>query len=451
MQVRSRVVSTEPIPIEHYARMRAEMDAGVLRDEVLARSGLTAEEWSLTQREWLERMGSELERGRFELSRRYSQAFVVRQAELAKPTKSSREAPVETATPMAQLAPAAPSPAPVSVAMSAPPALEVSSAPISPWIQKAPAPAAIAKPAPKHDLGKTAGVDFAAIRAAAMPFMHGPSSLPSGSTATPPATRPEPPAPSPPTSSSGAQPAPKPRSPFDLGGTAAVDAEALRAAAMPFMRGGGHASSHPDGSRPPTLDPASSSSANAASPATKAPEPPSTAPAIAKPKSKFDLGGTAAVDSKALLAAAMPFMREKGAADPALASSASSSPSAPRPAAASPKPAELGATSALPSNLVELARTALPFAVSEGASRNAASSGDPRAPDLGLEQYASLCAELAATPNDVDVVFRRYGLHSAEQRAEVDRTWKERLRGNPSEYARWLELYRKKAAERHGT
>jgi len=49
--------------IEGYARLRAEMDAGVLRDDVLARADLGLDEWTNVQNEWLEKMAAELERG----------------------------------------------------------------------------------------------------------------------------------------------------------------------------------------------------------------------------------------------------------------------------------------------------------------------------------------------------------------------------------------------------
>src|SRR6185437_1777388 len=55
------------IPLERCATMRAEMDAGRLRDEVLARAGVSADEWTVAQREWLDKMGAELTLGRFEL------------------------------------------------------------------------------------------------------------------------------------------------------------------------------------------------------------------------------------------------------------------------------------------------------------------------------------------------------------------------------------------------
>jgi hypothetical protein len=44
----------QPLSIERYARMRAEMETGRLRDDVLAVAGITADEWMVAQRQWLE-------------------------------------------------------------------------------------------------------------------------------------------------------------------------------------------------------------------------------------------------------------------------------------------------------------------------------------------------------------------------------------------------------------
>lgn len=81
------------VTLERYAEMRAEMEVGKLREEVLARAGLTINEWTVAQREWLEKMGTELERGRFELTNRYTQAFLERQRELKRPAAAAPALP----------------------------------------------------------------------------------------------------------------------------------------------------------------------------------------------------------------------------------------------------------------------------------------------------------------------------------------------------------------------
>jgi hypothetical protein len=62
---------------------------------------------------------------------------------------------------------------------------------------------------------------------------------------------------------------------------------------------------------------------------------------------------------------------------------------------------------------------------------------------LTLDQYASLCAELAVFPHHVEATFHRYGLASLRERLTVDLAWQERLRRNPTEHATWQELYRR--------
>lgn len=116
-----------PVTLERYAEMRAEMDAGRLRDEVLARTGMTTDEWTDAQRGWLERMGTELERGRFELTNRYTQAFLDRQRvlETAAPPRLA-----VTAAPLPPAETAAPpfgAPEPFSFAPALPPPLTAAS------------------------------------------------------------------------------------------------------------------------------------------------------------------------------------------------------------------------------------------------------------------------------------------------------------------------------------
>ena len=68
--------------VERYAETRAEMEAGRLRDEVLMRAGIASDEWTAAERAWLDKMGTEIERGRFELTNQYTRAFLARQRAL---------------------------------------------------------------------------------------------------------------------------------------------------------------------------------------------------------------------------------------------------------------------------------------------------------------------------------------------------------------------------------
>jgi hypothetical protein len=68
-------------------------------------------------------------------------------------------------------------------------------------------------------------------------------------------------------------------------------------------------------------------------------------------------------------------------------------------------------------------------------------SGKPPSPSLTLKQYASLCAELAVSPQNADAIFRRHGFESAASRSEADLAWRAQLMRNPVEYREWQGLY----------
>ncbi|WP_437816527.1 hypothetical protein [Sorangium sp. So ce1078] len=86
---------------------------------------------------------------------------------------------------------------------------------------------------------------------------------------------------------------------------------------------------------------------------------------------------------------------------------------------------------------------ASPSPSSKAGTSDLASLGEPIEIVLPLAQYAALCAELALFPAAAEEIFRRYGLGSVEKRSAVDTAWKERLREQPTEYARWEEMYRR--------
>ena len=65
------------------------------------------------------------------------------------------------------------------------------------------------------------------------------------------------------------------------------------------------------------------------------------------------------------------------------------------------------------------------------------------APTLTLQQYASLCAELAVSPDRTEAIFGQYGLGNLRDRLTVDLGWQERLRRNPAEYQGWQRIYQR--------
>ncbi|XYH94179.1 hypothetical protein ACMHYB_41025 [Sorangium sp. So ce1128] len=176
------------LTLDRYAEMRAQMEAGRLRDEVLARAGLTVDEWTAAQREWLERMGTELEHGSFELTNRYTQAFLEHQRAIlaASPPVSAPPVSPPPGPARAMLTPTAPAPrrsAPPGSTGTAPlpdlPAL-VAALPFVPGaMPAAPPPAA---PAPRRrappGLTGTSPAQDVPAPAGSMPFITAPEKRP---------------------------------------------------------------------------------------------------------------------------------------------------------------------------------------------------------------------------------------------------------------------------------
>lgn len=158
-----------PVTLEGCAELRAEMEAGRLRDEVLMRVGLGVEEWTAAQTEWLAKMGAEIERGRFELTNRYSQAFLERQRALG----ATEEAAIEVQpAPAPPVLPAAVRPASPPVAVETPSFLLPVSLPI-------PAPIAPSPPAPEKACAPASlsgtSTGLIAPKGAALPFAKAPA------------------------------------------------------------------------------------------------------------------------------------------------------------------------------------------------------------------------------------------------------------------------------------
>jgi hypothetical protein len=101
------------------------------------------------------------------------------------------------------------------------------------------------------------------------------------------------------------------------------------------------------------------------------------------------------------------------------------------------KAASPDASAAVSSAAPSVASSVAPSIASSGAGGAAA------VPELTLEQYASLCSEIAVFPQQADAIFQRYGLGSQRDRPSVDRAWRERLRRDPSLYRDWQDLYQR--------
>ncbi|MEP7120949.1 MAG: hypothetical protein ABJE95_08575 [Byssovorax sp.] len=144
--------------------------------------------------------------------------------------------------------------------------------------------------------------------------------------------------------------------------------------------------------------------------------------------------------SKALLSGTMmtpeglPGSRQPAAAlpfGPTASPSFAAGMSAPRVAA--PEPTVGGETLPLGVDLLGSLRKELPF------MKGAAAPAPPAAawPQLPLDTYASLCAELAVFPERAAEILKKYGIADEAVRRGVDREWTERLAAHPTTQDLW--------------
>jgi hypothetical protein len=63
----------------------------------------------------------------------------------------------------------------------------------------------------------------------------------------------------------------------------------------------------------------------------------------------------------------------------------------------------------------------------------------PHLTRLSVEQFATYCAQCAASPDDLKLVEQRYGISGPEQRAALERYWHGRLSKDPALLAAWRE------------
>ncbi|WP_437478024.1 hypothetical protein WME75_29460 [Sorangium sp. So ce1014] len=171
------------LTLERVAELRAQMEAGRLRDEVLARAGLTAEDWTAAQRDWLERMGEELDHGCFELTNRYTQAFLEHQRDIvaASPPAGTRPGPMPITPPRAAPAPRCSEPTGLTGTAPLPDMSAcIAALPFVPRAPPRPVPAApVPPPAPP---GGTAPLHDMPALVASLPFIPAPAKRPAPAT-----------------------------------------------------------------------------------------------------------------------------------------------------------------------------------------------------------------------------------------------------------------------------
>ncbi|MFO0554138.1 MAG: hypothetical protein U0271_37500 [Polyangiaceae bacterium] len=89
----------EPLALERYATIQAEIDAGETLDKILEREKLTKEVWLAAQAHWLKRMADEAQRKRFETTNRYQAIFTAKrkifEARFERERRKRERAPIE--------------------------------------------------------------------------------------------------------------------------------------------------------------------------------------------------------------------------------------------------------------------------------------------------------------------------------------------------------------------
>ncbi len=136
------------LPLERFAELSAELDAGVSREQVLAEAGLTPEVWAGTQEHWLGKIAAEATRKRFDLTTRYTKAFSARRRVLADAARAGA-GPLTRAAHVPPAAPALGAP-PSATPAQPPPPFDVAAAVAPPAFFAAP-PAYVANEAASGD------------------------------------------------------------------------------------------------------------------------------------------------------------------------------------------------------------------------------------------------------------------------------------------------------------
>lgn len=377
------------LSLDRFAEIAAELESGRLVGEVLGRAGLSVEEWSEAQEVWLDAMGRELELGRFELSNRYSEVFLRRQQALVTP-------PAVTAPRVISVAIAASEP----IVREAKPTYLVAGA------ASDTGPSAPAAAGPPSLLAGTISVDVSAF-GAALPF------------------------------SAEAPPAPPPKAPQVKRPPAALSGTSMavvlpKGPALPFAGASSPPAPPPPQPQAGSVEPRSEASATPA--VKRAPAALSgTSMAVVVPKGPMLPFGGAPAGSSAHTAARPSAEASPWAADvvgtfdgvlpraePAVPFDPGATPSL-KPASAGESLAKLAGN---PTGTIDKTTAPpaapLPFAPAEP-------------PPLGfsIQQYASLCVEIATAPDQVEAALLRYRI-TAEQRKTLDAYWQGRIAADPT-------------------
>ncbi|MBL9020555.1 MAG: hypothetical protein JNL21_00085 [Myxococcales bacterium] len=492
-----------PLPLERFAELSAEIDAGVPEPEILEREKLTEATWASAKAYWLRRMADEAERKRFETTTRYQAIFKAKRAVFDSKLRRERDrasrvkveipeneavkaATRELSAPLlSQLAPLSlpdappstvpapapihhPSPRPHSPAQSAMAAMMQPAAALP--VQAPPPPAFVAQPA-THRTGPVGPIprnalpfDEPSSHAGVAPMTApAPATAPTPNAALEPPPRrkwstivadvgslgeampfkappPEPPKPV------ATQPAPPPPAPVEkkssLGSTMTSNEGGTTQEMMPFSRSNGAVPA------PPPVPPPAQS------------QPAQPAPTAGK---RRHLASTMMVDPSEIDARGLPFggSAPRQTPQPMRAQSPLPMPATTVPApphtddddddqprtkaidpeavraaiaAATPFGGGRGSSPAIPAVSSSPKTSTLDASAFRPPSSNAGARGPKR---FSINVFASLTAEIAEKPGDVDAIRRKYGITDAEHHEESQR-WTEDFAQNEELRKRYL-------------
>jgi hypothetical protein len=388
------------MPVERFAELNAEIDAGATPGEVLAREQLSEEAWEETKQHWLSRMAEESERRRFEITNRYTTVFKAHRAVASakRAMKKPPVAPSPAARPVPPPVPSAPATEPTPdvrprietvapAVVAAPPVPRVWREPIP---VSEPAPLTV-PPATEPEPTTQPTPDDKAHRAT--PFQPATPFKPATPAPVPPAPVPPAPVPSAPVPPSPVLPSPvrvqKALEPLEASepaeaGTMVASVMNIPAGTLPFALKS-------------TTTPTKPGEPGAA-PASALPFAPTTKRATG---ANALLSGTLFAVSP-FVGAPLPFKKDGPAA-------AGAKPAPAHPVAMPPVRPERGQkmTAALPAFVLP-----------------------PEGMRFSLEQFASLSAEIAHAPSQVDDLRGRYGV-TADQHREEAAKWRAKFDADP--------------------
>jgi hypothetical protein len=383
--------SDPPIPLERYAELSAEAQHVPPLSALLARESIDEATWAVAQAYWLARMADEARRQRYPTTSRYQASFERRRRALEVERKAKSAVVLAGAKPMPM---AVPSPEPLFATDA--------SGPLTQPAPMQPPPVALPVFVPES-LGARAATP-------ALPSPAPPVQV--QAEIVPPATHSRP---------SVAQPGPtRPKqAPATMIGVLLTDPGQV----LPFRDG------------PPSPPTADESATLRATPA------PADAPLPSPPKRRVELGSTLFADGSASSQPATPFdaapvtqptPRRKvdlGATMmPGDMSGAPATPfTKPRPEQSGPSPEPR--PSAQPLRASERVRAPIAGASPLGATLppttqplpDAGSAGQGAGRRFSINVFASLTAEIAENPSEVEAIRRRYGIGEAEHREESER------------------------------